>query len=386
MSAGDGVYMNWVRITIGVLVVVLAVLGGILIASLAAPSGPGSSQGVPRAEQLADDDEYTSIPQELEDTPAVAPRVASVADAERIREQLIEYLWKGSGLPLQLTASSSDTDISAPAFIAGVEHVRQADRHTIVMRHDVTSSWYHLASDEPVDGRSCLLVFSSGHVDIDSSTELIGWTLEHGCDVVMLNMPLVGPDNSTPVVDHPERGVINLRDHNAFAALDTETFSPVTYFIDPVVAAVNTHGGSYDTVAMAGLSGGGWTTTLAAALDVRIELSFPVAGTLPLDLGTWQPKRLQRGDWEQFATGMHLIAGYRDLYVMGTTGGRSQIQILNQFDPCCFAGLTAETYRGPVSAAAEAVGGRFDLRILEHDVHEVGDEAIRIIVDELVGK
>jgi hypothetical protein len=32
---------------------------------------------------------------------------------------------------------------------------------------------------------------------------------------------------------------------------------------------------------MLGLSGGGWTTTLAAAIDPRIEVSFPTAGSTP---------------------------------------------------------------------------------------------------------
>jgi hypothetical protein len=32
---------------------------------------------------------------------------------------------------------------------------------------------------------------------------------------------------------------------------------------------------------MLGLSGGGWSTTLAAAVDPRIQLSFPTAGSVP---------------------------------------------------------------------------------------------------------
>lgn len=34
-----------------------------------------------------------------------------------------------------------------------------------------------------------------------------------------------------------------------------------------------------------GLSGGGWTTTLAAALDPRIDLSIPIAGSIPCNFG-----------------------------------------------------------------------------------------------------
>ena len=36
---------------------------------------------------------------------------------------------------------------------------------------------------------------------------------------------------------------------------------------------------------MMGLSGGGWTTTLAAALDPRIDLSIPIAGSIPCNFG-----------------------------------------------------------------------------------------------------
>ena len=35
---------------------------------------------------------------------------------------------------------------------------------------------------------------------------------------------------------------------------------------------------------MLGLSGGGWSTTLASAVDPRIQLSFPTAGSIPFDL------------------------------------------------------------------------------------------------------
>ena len=35
---------------------------------------------------------------------------------------------------------------------------------------------------------------------------------------------------------------------------------------------------------MAGLSGGGWTTTFAAAIDKRITGSFPIAGSVPCSM------------------------------------------------------------------------------------------------------
>jgi hypothetical protein len=54
------------------------------------------------------------------------------------------------------------------------------------------------------------------------------------------------------------------------------------YFIEPVALAASyakTLG--YKHVVMVGLSGGGWTTTIASAVVTDIELSFPTAGSVP---------------------------------------------------------------------------------------------------------
>ena len=37
----------------------------------------------------------------------------------------------------------------------------------------------------------------------------------------------------------------------------------------------------YKHVVLFGLSGGGWSTTVAAAIDPRISLSIPIAGSVP---------------------------------------------------------------------------------------------------------
>ena len=79
---------------------------------------------------------------------------------------------------------------------------------------------------------------------------------------------------------------------------------------------------------MVGLSGGGWTTTVAAAVDPRIKLSVPVAGSFPRQL----PCGINVNDPEQDA-----IASYLNLYALGSLGaGRRQVQVLNEYDRCCF--------------------------------------------------
>ena len=58
------------------------------------------------------------------------------------------------------------------------------------------------------------------------------------------------------------------------------------YFVEPVVLTANyalTHL-NYTRIYMAGLSGGGWTTTLAPAIDKRIVGSFPIAGSVPCSM------------------------------------------------------------------------------------------------------
>lgn len=85
---------------------------------------------------------------------------------------------------------------------------------------------------------------------------------------------------------------------------------------------------------MVGLSGGGWTTNILAAIDERIKYSFSVAGSMPI----YYRSDLSMGDIEQYLPELYRdIAGYPDLYVLGAYGkGRKQVQILNRNDNCCF--------------------------------------------------
>ena len=59
------------------------------------------------------------------------------------------------------------------------------------------------------------------------------------------------------------------------------------FFVEPVSLAINyakTLG--YEKIVLVGLSGGGWSTTVAAAIDKRIDLSLPTAGSLPFNMRT----------------------------------------------------------------------------------------------------
>jgi hypothetical protein len=125
---------------------------------------------------------------------------------------------------------------------------------------------------------------------------------------------------------------------------------------------------------MAGLSGGGWTTTLYAAIDPTITMSFPVAGTIPLHLRSSGSV----GDTEQFLPAFYKIAGYPDLYVLGSYGaGRKQVQILNRRDDCCFG---ERQHQGKMSYDTAMRGYERQVR---GTLHELGDKgSFRLEIDE----
>ena len=193
--------------------------------------------------------------------------------------------------------------------------------------------------------------------------------------------------------------------------------SGTRFFMEPVRAFLSyleTNSASdgfprYTDFDMTGVEGGGWTTTVYAAIDPTIQLSFPVAGSIPLYLRCpTSGAATYHHDAEQFqGNGIYHIAGYQDLYMLGATGTNSngfprhQTQILDRQDDCCFgeaqqaASLGAwdaavNQYELAVRDAIFAQGGMFRVEIDETNVsadgkyHLVGHgEIFRTILGEL---
>ena len=130
----------------------------------------------------------------------------------------------------------------------------------------------------------------------------------------------------------------------------------VRFFVEPVIAGMR-HARTlgHSTCAMIGISGGGWTTTLCSAIDERIAMSFPVAGSLPLSL------RGQRelADYENHHPKLYEIANYPELYVLGSFGkARRHVQILNRHDPVGFGGTRGKRYEAQSAGGARQLGRR----------------------------
>jgi hypothetical protein len=157
-----------------------------------------------------------------------------------------------------------------------------------------------------------------------------GWVNELGFDVMEFNMPLLGPNNN---------GSIGSRRHEWFEQWEARGVKTMRFFLEPVSLAINyaqTLG--YTRFVMIGLSGGGWSTTVASALDPRIGLSIPVAGSIPFSMRKHPDHYHDGGDWEQYAARpIYQACDYKCMYTLaGLEPGRVQVQVLHEADPCCF--------------------------------------------------
>jgi hypothetical protein len=158
--------------------------------------------------------------------------------------------------------------------------------------------------------------------------------------------------------------------------------SGMQFFMEPVARFLNyaISLGIYTNYYMVGLSGGGWTTTVYAAIDPRIEMSFPVAGTVPLFMRSCPD---HSGDAEDyFDHGFYGIAGYQDLYILGSygaipTGGqRHQTQVLNRQDDCCF---NPAAYSDPSNW--DNVLGAYEVAV-RNRLYQLGLGMFRLEIDE----
>ena len=215
------------------------------------------------------------------------------------------------------------------------------------------------------------------------------WLNQLGFDVMEVFMPLHGCNrivanescsarhcvsNTTRGFDCSKckplgRGNSMVGSHQWFDQFEEMGDEAMRYFLEPVVLAVN-YGKAlgYKHIVMAGLSGGGWTTTISAAIDPRITLSMPIAGSMPKVRSKLYPHYVPdmpgshgvegaSGDWEQNALPVHgeglpgqktggrpfyTACGWACLYVLAATPAekvdppRFTLQMVHEWDSCCF--------------------------------------------------
>ena len=265
----------------------------------------------------------------------------------------------------------------------GLENLRQVNTLIIEMEAGQIGYAHHFI---PVRSNNRAVLLHSGHgcsFDDDRSSTDVGFGLQrtlntllgHGYSVVALYMPHdVRFTTARTSVDD----CAGLTHDDLFTTISVGTGSALKFFLEPTAVALNylANEFTYDDYSMVGLSGGGWATAVYAAIDPRIKISIHVAGSMPLYLQQPSPQ----GDTEQTLEAFYRIAGYPDLYVLGSSGaGRRQLQILNIRDDCCFG---QAQHRTTLTGVTFMAGVREYEREVCGAVLQIGQGAFRVEIDD----
>jgi len=308
--------------------------------------------------------------------------IHTTKDVNITRNNLINYIWKEDGFPYR----KMPTEVSRyyqGKEAAGLHGSRRVDKLTITMKHGLHSIAYLIHGTNKSEE---LVIYHHGHrKKTPQERKNIKRILKKGYSVMVFNMPLFD-GNNRPVVPIFPTKKIKLNKHNQLKYLQSEDFSPILYFVEPIAVGINYAQENINVkkIDMVGISGGGWTTTLYAAIDPRLNKSFSVAGSLPLYLR--EEKFKEHGDYEQWDPPLYETANYLDLYILGSVGaGRAHVQILNKFDPCCFWGERHLKYVYSVeSKLRELKEGEFKYFLDDtHRGHKISKWAMDLILKEM---
>lgn len=313
------------------------------------------------------------------------------AQLAAMRAALIGYVLGPAGLPTTRGLDGVTPAITDPTD-AQLPHLWRHDRLVVPLGGDLTSIcdvyWPTAAARS-----GCIVIYHGGHTGPTEPTgpQTIGYLarfLQDGHTLIRVSMPRNGanwmPDGPLVIPGH---GTVDpAHNHQELYLWDDPTgLKPLGLFVYGTAVALNyTLGGypSWDGVAMTGYSGGGWTTVVYAALDVRITRSYAVAGSLPLQYRVGG----DFGDWEQVDAGLMAVASYPDLYLLAASGqGRKHVQVNNHFDPAAFAGRRHILYVDAVRSRLAACGpGTYDFYLAEYDQHAISPATLEYIAADIL--
>jgi hypothetical protein len=305
-------------------------------------------------------------------------------DISKKREELREFIFGQNGFPDEKLPDITSENFADPDF-EGLQNLNRIDKIEMIMEWGLNSIAYHFVPETSIN---MAIIYHQGHRGkfLEGKSTIQAF-LAKGFDVVALSMPLKGY-NRKPIISFPQFGKMMIVTHEQMSFLIPTSGHPVRYFLDPVIIVVNYlkyH--HFDQIMMIGISGGGWTTTLCAAIDARIFKSYPVAGSLPFYLRSRDINNQSTfGDYEQYIPQLYRVANYLDLYVMGAFGdARKQLQILNQYDSCCFEGTGYTTYVDLIKSRMNELGkGEFDVYLdSSHREHKISEAALSVIFKDI---
>ena len=295
------------------------------------------------------------------------------------KNNLIKYIWSDNGFP-QLKQPTKIDDSVIDMRYNELQNLKNIEKITIEMDYGINSISYLFVSEK---SNNHLVIYHQGHSgDFINGIDTIQFFLDEGYSVLAFSMPLLGMNNS-PNIQIQNLGSLKFTNHYDFQLLESDDFSPIKYFVEPIAVSLNyvDEKFDYNSYSMVGISGGGWTTILYSAIDNRISDSYSVAGSLPLFLSFISQNH---GDYEQTKSDVYQIANYLELYILAAYGDdRKLIQIFNEFDPCCFGGYYYKIYQEEIKLTVSKLNkGHFDIYLdTTHKEHKISEHALDVIID-----
>ena len=336
----------------------------------------------------------TAGPLPTNNVPGKQIRFSTPTQALAKRQQLTEFIWS-TGLPTS-TLPSVTTAVDGSVFAGDLAEINPSLVSQVslidanVSGFDFHSKSYLLRPSNATNG-SHVVIVHQGHAGYDDRFAFgiegtVNALLAEGFSVALMHMPLHGW-NSDTTANIPGQGTLDYRSHEAIINTTGAPGGGVGFriFLEPIVQNINYLQtlSNVSVVSMLGISGGGWETSMAAAIDPRIALSIPVAGSAPLYVRNSDPS--STGDVEQFYYPLYAediaadltgggVATWLEIYALGGYGtNRRQVIVTNEFDPCCFSRRYVDSFRDVLNAAVNALGEgawshHLDSTTVEHEI------------------
>ena len=283
-------------------------------------------------------------------------KINSKEDLSKQRKRLEEFIVNRKIYSTKVIENWEDE------YYSSMRNLDRIDKFIFANSEKINSNAYLFL---PKKTTNKLLIFHQGHGgDFKISYKTLEFFNDKGYHILAYQMPLKGTNQ--PIKN--SKGV-ETRRHDSIIRFNNYVKSFISFFITPVILGIDHLENRYnfDSISMMGISGGGWTTVMAAAVDMRIQSSFPIAGSLPLSLIT-----NDMPDVEQSHVSIYQKFPYLDLYLLGSTGkNRKQIQISYDKDPCCFSGNRNLLYSDYIKKLSRQLNGEFSSVVQNNSDHKI---------------
>ena len=301
--------------------------------------------------------------------PELDNKIKTLKDLDFYRKNLINYVVDKTSY--KVTKNKFWIDNEYKDF----KNLSHIDKINFIHKNGVDSHTYNFV---PKKSNNKLIIFHQGHSgNFNISKETLNYFNKKGYHIIAYQMPLVGTNP----------GTLNARNeiqkhHEVLIKFENSEKSFISLFITPIILGIDdlSKENKFESISMVGISGGGWTTVLSSAADKRINYSFPISGSLPLSLRSYDI-----GDIEQYHLPFYKKYSYIDLYILGSAGlSRGQVQMTISNDPCCFSGTRPELYSDYINNISKEFNGVFLTNYFdgyEHKIYKSQYEFIHKTID-----